>query len=98
MAPGEDAEHGAAGGEPGRRLVSLEKLLHLSGTSSLREVGIQVLRASVTTISMNKGGKPLEIDNNRHSPLAEFLHGVRYLCLVLFFFNLGYFASLLNSN
>lgn len=86
MAPGEDAEHGAAGGEPGRRLVSLEKLLHLSGTSSLREVGIQVLRASVTTISMNKGGKPLEIDNNRHSPLAEFLHGVRYLCLVLFFF------------
>ena len=43
MAPGEGAEHGAAGGEPGRRLVSLEKLLHLSGTSSLREVGIQVL-------------------------------------------------------
>lgn len=85
MAPGEDAEHGAAGGEPGRRLVSLEKRPHLAGTSSLRQVGIQVLRASVTTISMNKRGKPLEIDNNHHSPLAE-LHGVRYLCLVCFFF------------
>lgn len=97
MAPGEDAEHGAAGGEPGRRLVSLEKRPHLAGTSSLRQVGIQVLRASVTTISMNKRGKPLEIDDNHHSPLAELLHGVRYLCL-FFFFNLGYFASLLNSN
>lgn len=90
MAPGEDAEHSAAGGEPGRRLVSLEKLPHLSGTSSLREVGIQVLRASVTIISMNEEGKPLETDNNRHSPLAEFLHGVRCLCLffllLLFFF------------
>ena len=70
MAPGEDAEHGAAGGEPGRRLVSLEKRPHLAGTSSLRHVGSQVLRASVTTISMNKRGCKLM--------------GIKYLTLSFF--------------
>lgn len=68
MAPGEDAEHGAAGGELGRRPMSLEKLPHLSQAHLPSMKWEFRLRASVTISSMNKGGKPLEIDNNRHSP------------------------------